>query len=216
MKPYTPSTPLYVETSGPEGALTILFLHGGGGAGWMWKPVTRYLPDYRCLAVDLPEHGKSRQIGPFSMALAAEKAAEVIRSRGGKAVVVGLSEGAQVTVQMLASCPELVEKAVISSALLRPIPGTGLLANPSLLRWTHKLMIAPFRKNEFWIRLNMKYSAGIPEQYYPQFKVDFQEMDEDGFANLMVANQRFRLPPGLERANAPALVVVGKKEYAAM
>jgi pimeloyl-ACP methyl ester carboxylesterase len=32
----------------------------------------------------------------------------------------------------------------------------------------------------------------------------------------MVANQSFRLPPGLERATAPTLVIAGQKEYAGM
>lgn len=62
----------------------------------------------------------------------------------------------------------------------------------------------------------MKYAAGVPETYYPQFKQDFQETSESAFANLMIANQRFRLPNGLQKAQCPALVVVGSKEYRAM
>ena len=63
--------------------------------------------------------GKSRAIAAFSLDLAAEKVADVIRehAHGGKASMVGLSEGAQVTVQLLAIAPELVEKAIISSAV---------------------------------------------------------------------------------------------------
>ena len=33
---------------------------------------------------------------------------------------------------------------------------------------------------------------------------------------MMVTNLRFRLPSGLEKANVPVLVVVGKKEYKQM
>jgi pimeloyl-ACP methyl ester carboxylesterase len=210
--------PLFTTSSGPTGAPAIVFLHGGGSGGWMWQEVIKYLPDYHCLMPDLPEHGQSRSVGPFSMLLAAEKTAALIRNQvpAGKAVVVGLSEGAQVTVQLLASSPELVERAVISSALLRPIPGTGWMANRNLLQWTHRLTVQPFKNSEMWIRLNMKHAAGIPEQYYVQFKKDFQEMDEKAFANLMLANQRFRLPVGLEHANCPTLIVVGEKEYSAM
>ncbi|MCL4531738.1 MAG: hypothetical protein M1582_00855 [Actinobacteria bacterium] len=33
---------LYVRSSGPDSAPTILFLHGGGVGGWSWEPgVTR-------------------------------------------------------------------------------------------------------------------------------------------------------------------------------
>jgi pimeloyl-ACP methyl ester carboxylesterase len=151
------------------------------------------------------------------MKFAAEKVAEVIRDRaGGKAIVAGLSEGAQVLVQLLADAPEMVEKAFISSALLRPIPGTGWASSPAMLRWSYRVSIPPFRNNDGWIRLNMKYAAGIPEQYYAQFKKDFQEMTESNFVDLMAANQTFRLPSGLEKAAAPALVVTGQKEYGAM
>ncbi len=41
-------------------------------------------------------------------------------------------------------------------------------------------------------------------------------MTESGFVNLMVANQRFRLPANLDRVSAPTLVVTGSKEYAVM
>ncbi len=209
---------LFFQSSGPASAPTIVFLHGGGVSGWMWQPVIERLPEYHCLAVDLPEQGGSRDIGPFSMALAAEKVGEVIRgqTRGGRATVVGLSEGAQVTVQLLASAPELVERAVVSSALLRPAPGAGMLNSPGMLAWTYRLSVTPFKNSDFWIRLNMKYAAAVPEQFYPQFKQEFRAMTESGFVNLMLANQRYRLPAGLEKAAAPTLIIAGTKEYAPM
>jgi pimeloyl-ACP methyl ester carboxylesterase len=74
----------------------------------MWQPVIKQLPEYHCLAPDQPEHGGSRQIGPCSMELSAEKVSDLIRdpARGGKACLVGLSEGAQITVQLLATAPK--------------------------------------------------------------------------------------------------------------
>lgn len=214
----THSTSLAYQTSGPMDAPPIIFLHAGGVGGWMWAPVMERLPDYYCLAPDQPEHGGSRRIAPFSMSLAAEKVAGLIHAQTprGVASVVGLSEGAQVAVQLLATYPETVDKALISSALLRPLPGMGVLGSPAILRWTYRLMVAPFKRWEAWIRLNMKYSAGIPAEYYPQFKADFQSMTEAEFVNLMLANQRFRLPPGLERVASPVLVVAGRHEHLAM
>lgn len=209
---------LFSESFGPENAPSIVFLHGGGAGGWMWQPVIQRLPEFHCLTPDQPEHGGSRAVAPFSMKLAAEKTAELIaaRAHGGKAVVVGLSEGAQIAVQLMADAPECVEKAVISSALLQPIPGLGWVNSLGLLRWMYRMSIPPFRNNDGWIRLNMKYSAGIPAEYFAQFKKDFQDMTEDEFVNLMLANQGFRLPAGLEKASAPALVLAGKHEYLTM
>ena len=64
--------------------------------------------------------------------------------------------------------------------------------------------------------MNMKYATGIPNEYFSEFKNDFQHMSEAEFINLMVANQRFRLPEGLGQVTIPALVIAGKNEYPAM
>lgn len=210
--------PLAFKEYHTEKPISILFLHGGGVGGWMWQPVVHLLPEYHCIVPDLPGQGESIAAGPFSMALAAEKCSELVslRAHGSTAVVVGLSEGAQVAVQMLAAAPESVSRAMISSALLLPIPGGKAYANPKLLaslyRWS---MSASFHK-DWWIRLNMKYSAGIPSQFFPQFKENFLGMTQDAFVNLMHANQTFRLPPGVEQFAKPVLIVYGRHEYKAM
>lgn len=213
-----PASSLVYQTFGPNNGPTIIFLHGGGVGWWMWLPVIKQLPEYHCLAPDQPEHGGSRPLAPFSMALAAEKTAELIRQQahGGKACVVGLSEGAQITVQLLAAAPEVVEKAFVSSAILRPIPGMGWASSRPMLAWSHRLFITPFKNADWWIRLNMKYAAGVPDEFYPYFKKDFQELSEVEYVNLMTANQAFRLPAGLEKATAPTLAIAGQKEYPAM
>ena len=208
---------LYVQESGPAIAPTVVFLHGGGGAGWMWRPQIEQLGDYHCLVPDLPEHGQSVNEKPFTIQLTAERIAELIRARthNGRAHVVGLSEGAQITVALLEIAPEQVDHAIVSSALVRPIPGGGLLT-PRLIALAYRWSVTPFKNNAWWIRLNMKYAAGLPDKYYPQFSQTFRELTESGFTNVMIENQRFRLPPGLDRVKAPTLIVVGKREYAAM
>jgi pimeloyl-ACP methyl ester carboxylesterase len=202
----------------PEKETTLLFLHGGGAAGWMWQPVIEHMPEYHCLVPDLPEHGESAGVKPFSMLLAAEKCAELVRLRAheGKAVVVGLSEGAQVAVQMLASAPDCIDRAMISSALLLPMPGAKMVSSPRLLAAAFRWSIPPFRNVDWWIRLNMKYAAGIPEAFYLKFKSNFQTMTEGQFVNLMVANQTFRLPAELEKVQAQVMVICGKHEYHAI
>jgi pimeloyl-ACP methyl ester carboxylesterase len=218
-KDKTMPEPLKYSSYGGSNARTILFLHGGGVAGWMWNSVVARLPDFHCLVPDLPEHGLSMEIRPFTMELAADLAVQLVREQahGGKAVVVGLSEGAQVAVQMLATAPEVFEAAMVSSALLLPLPAVyQWLYSPRLLAWTFQLSIPPFRNSEWWMRLNMKYAAAIPDDFYPQYRQNFQTMTEGQFVNLMLANQRFRMPGHLEQVSVPTLVVSGRKEYAAV
>jgi pimeloyl-ACP methyl ester carboxylesterase len=208
---------LYIQETGSTAAPTIVFLHGGGGAGWMWQPQLESLKDFHCLVPDLPEQGQSLAEKPFSISGSANLIADLIRTRahGSKAFVVGLSEGAQITVAMLSNYSELVERAIVSSALVRSIPGAGWLT-PGLIAFSYRWSVTPFKNNDWWIRLNMKYAAGVPEKYYPHFRQSFQTLTEEGFTNGMLENQRFRIPAGLGRAQTPTLIVCGKNEYSAM
>ncbi len=208
---------LHVQGTGPSGAPTIVFLHGGGGAGWMWQPQVEQLTDYHCLVPDLPEQGQSIGVKPFTMPGAASQVAELIRTRahGGKAHLVGLSLGAQLTTLLLSTVPELVDHAIISSALLRPIAGSWLM-RPWLLKATFWSTVTPFKRSDSYTRLNMRMAGGVPDRYFPQFRSDFRAMTAQGFADFMVAGMNFRLPPGLERVTTPVLVVVAQKEYKAM
>lgn len=91
---------LYVQEFGPTGAPTVVFLHGGGVAGWMWQPQIEQLNDFHCLVPDLPEQGQSVDEKPFTIQDSAERIAELIqlRAHNGKSHVVGLSQGAQIIV----------------------------------------------------------------------------------------------------------------------
>ena len=209
---------LYTLETGNPGNTTIVFLHGGGAASWMWREqVKAFSPDYHVLVPDLPEQGQSTNVGPYSTEKAADLVAELIQAKahGGKAHVVGLSEGAQVTVALLARAPDVIDHAVVSSALLRPMPGSWMYTR-GVVAISHRWFIEPFKNNDWWIRLNMKYAAGIPEAYFPEFRHSFRTATESGTTNMLYCGMSFRMPPGLEKANVPVLVVVGKKEYKQM
>ena len=207
---------LYTQSTGNPTGSTILFLHGGGGGGWMWQPQIDALKnEYHLLAPDLPEHGRSAEIKPFTIADSAAHVAELIRMRahGGKAHVVGLSEGAQVAVALLAAAPELVDHAVISSALVREMFGMSWFGAGVWAAMYRS--IEPLNKYAWWARLNMR-SNGVPERFLPEMLETYKTLTADAFAHVIVENQKFRLPAGLEKVTAPTLVVGGRKEYKAM
>jgi len=210
---------LFVHEDGPHDAPTIVFLHGGGGAGWMWKPQIEALRDtYHILVPDLPGQGRSTDTGAFSMPAAAEQVARLIRerSRGGPVHLVGLSEGAQVVVQLLAREPDIAQSAIVSSAMVRPLRGSSAMSSPGVLRWAYRASVAPLRNADWWIRWNMRSAAGVPDEYFGEFRESFRTLSEDGFVDLMVANQSFRLPEGLGAVSARVLAVCGAGEYEAM
>src|SRR5260370_32598859 len=95
--------PLYVHQAGRADAASIVFLHGLGLSGAMWQPQFQRLPGYQCLAPDLPEHGKSAELGPFSLKDASRRVAELIRETTltCRAHVAGLPIGGPATPTML-------------------------------------------------------------------------------------------------------------------
>ncbi|HVM70450.1 MAG TPA: alpha/beta fold hydrolase [Anaerolineales bacterium] len=207
---------LYSANYGDPARPTILFLHGGGGGGWMWQPqVDALKQDYHLLVPDLPEHGRSAGIKPFTISGSVELIADLIRTQtlSGKAHVVGLSEGAQITVALLAAAPELMERAIVSSALVLPMPGMNWFGAAT---WKMAYRsIEPLNKYVWWARLNMR-SNGIPPQYLQETLETYKTLTADAFAHIIVENQKFRLPVGLERIHIPTLVVGGSKEYKVM
>jgi pimeloyl-ACP methyl ester carboxylesterase len=101
-----------LRATGPEDAPAVVLLHGGGVGGWSWDPVLPHLAAYRCLVPDLPGHGSSRSADPFTMRGAADAVGALIRARApaGRAHVVGLSLGAQVGIELLATSPSVVRR----------------------------------------------------------------------------------------------------------
>jgi pimeloyl-ACP methyl ester carboxylesterase len=211
--------PIYFEENSSKNPETLIFLHGGGAGAWMWRKTVQLLPDFHCLVPDLPEHDHSADIKPFTMNGAALAVADLIRqhAHGGKAHVVGLSLGAQVGVEMLKTAAEVLKSGFLSSPIMKPMPGTSLgFYSEGVMRWSHRLFMKPLDHWDWWIRLNMKYAAGIPAEYFPESKRIFQTMSEDAWTHIMMAGMTFRMPAGLENVKTRTLVAAGKSEYGSM
>jgi len=98
--------------------------------------------------------------------------------------------------------------------ILYPLPGAGLLS-PRALALTFNLFVAPFQSSDWYIRLNRRGNA-IPEQYFNEVREDTRRMTADSFTHMILENQRFRMPAGLDQVQVPALVVAGQRELAIM
>ncbi|MGY4711360.1 alpha/beta fold hydrolase [Mycolicibacterium sp. CBM1] len=196
---------LFVRESGPVDGPTIVFLHGGLLSGWTWKPVVERLQQYHCLVPDLPQYGKSFHQGPFEMGRAADAIGELIRSRAtaGRAHLVGYSLGAQVGVQLLASQPQLVNRAVLSSTFVNTMPAVhltrclaGLLARIPWFRWA---MI-----DRFWDERH----AAENGDYLDDARLNSGAQ----LAHIAVASAGFTRPEGIDECGVPALFVTGGEE----
>jgi pimeloyl-ACP methyl ester carboxylesterase len=201
---------MYVQEVGPAGAPTIVLLHGGGVGGWMWRDTVAALPEVHLLVPDMPEQGKSQDTGLFSIAGTARLVADLIveRAHGGKAFVAGLSLGAQVTVALLGSRPDVVLGAFASGTLVRPVAGVRLV-NAMIP------LYMPMRNARWLVRANMK-ALEIPDEFESDFARETAALTTASYRRIGVENAAFRIPPGLRSAACPVLITVGEREMKVM
>ena len=202
---------LYLKETGNDNPETIVFLHGGALGGWMWDKQLEAFKDYHCLVPDLPEHGKSSEIKPFTIKNAADDILDLIRNRahGGKAHVVGISLGAQIAVEMLSKSPEIIDHVLISGTLVRRIPATDFLLK--LLNYTIKAYM-PIKDTDFLIKANIR-SYNFPKEYFKTLKEATKSISSDSLNRILHENMLFKIPEGLEKVNNPVLIIAGEKEY---
>src|SRR2546423_7702887 len=128
---------------GPPDSPAIVFLHGAI-VGGIWGPQIERLRDrYRCIAVDLPGHGRLAS-EHFSFDLAVDTTREAIdEAAGGRAVVVGLSLGGYVGMTFAARYPDRVRGLVVADASLEPlgVAALGVLAYGWSLRWLPRSLV---------------------------------------------------------------------------
>ncbi len=195
---------LYVHQSGSPDAPAIVFLHGAGLSGSMWQPQFDRLPDYYCLAPDLPEQGRSSQIGPFRLEDAAIDVAAVIRQRvpSGRAHVIGHSLGGAVALTLLRLAPEVVDYMMVSGT-------SAKLGNVLSALSYASSYIYPLLPAETLVSSLMKQWR-IPEAYREMLRNDLVLTTTPTFVKHYTnALCSLELP---EEATSPLLVVTGSQE----
>jgi pimeloyl-ACP methyl ester carboxylesterase len=150
------------DTDGPGDGPSIVFVHGTRLSRTMWRAQMDDLRDtYRVVALDLPGHGRLAD-RPFTVAGAADEVADAIETAaGGHAVVVGLSLGGYVAMDLAARRPELIRGLVLSGATTEPV---GALATPYLaLAWVMDRFNGPALEalNAWFFRT--RFGPGIAE-----------------------------------------------------
>jgi pimeloyl-ACP methyl ester carboxylesterase len=114
---------VYVHESGTGGSPAVVFNHGGGPSGAMWRDhMDRLGSQFHCLAPDLPGFGRSNRLAPISLSETADLVAELIAARvpARRAHIVGLSYGGSVVLALLDRHPEVLDRVVIDGACVLP------------------------------------------------------------------------------------------------
>ena len=197
---------LYVAQTGTPDASAVVFLHGVGASGWMWEQQTAGLADFDCLNVDLPGHGKSKDIPWVSLADCADQVAALIRTRAskGRAHLVGLSLGGYVALVLLERHADVADHVVIS----------GVTAAP----WPNRIFLKP----QIWLLTRLmkrRRLVGMQAKALrlsPASQADFTEnllaMSGDTYRRIAEEAAAFRVPDALRSVETPTLITAGSRE----
>ncbi|MGL4733640.1 MAG: 2-succinyl-6-hydroxy-2,4-cyclohexadiene-1-carboxylate synthase, partial [Enterovibrio sp.] len=96
---------LAYSLQGKVGAPTFIFLHGFLGSSSDWQSVIAQLPQFCCIALDLPGHGRSRHIQADDFATVCDLIARTLAQclpSGAPSYLVGYSLGARLAMLLLA------------------------------------------------------------------------------------------------------------------
>lgn len=201
---------MFYKEYGDKDRPMMVFLHGGGVSGWMWRKQIEHFSDYYCVVPDLPEHGRSHA-EVFGMESCAEAVLELIDQLAGDqpVIVVGFSLGAQVVVEMLSRRSERIDYAMINSALVVPQLHMVKWLAPSI-----KLTFPLIQRRAF-AKLQSKtlyVSAEDFEQYFEESK----QITPEGLIRVLTENMSYRMPSSFAEASTRILVTVGEKEKGMM
>ncbi|MGV8896293.1 MAG: alpha/beta fold hydrolase [Rhodoglobus sp.] len=127
---------IHTIDAGTDPAETIVFLHGGNVAGWMWGQQIPAFTDYRVLVPDLPGFGASNDLAWLSLEATADDLAHQIPDG---AHIVGLSLGSSVALHLAARHPQKVASLFLASAQVQqPARRHVVMGRIMMLLWNQR------------------------------------------------------------------------------
>lgn len=200
-------TGLNVSESGDRGRPTVVLLHGVGNDGSMWTDLMASLPEYHCLAPDLPGHGRSRSIAWRSRGDSAWLVAELIRQRAtdGRAHVIGLSLGGSIALELLATRQDVLDHVIVDgcAAIRSRLAGPIKLGVSAVSRF---LRFAPVA------RLIGRTFGVTPGESLEAFAAQMRAVDPRSFRRAFADANNMTLSRALLTAPCRTLLVAGERE----
>jgi len=196
-----------VHEGGDPAGETVVFLHGGNVAGWMWGMQLPEFEDFRQLVPDLPGFGESNHEPWLSIADAADGIAAMIAERApGGAHLVGLSLGSSVALEVAARHPDLVRSLFLASAQVTPPRRLSMVLARAMLRF--------WEQRGFWTSLARSYGLrGEDADLFVETGLGIRRATA-----LAIYDEVCRGVPAetLARVTAPVIAVAGGRDSSAI
>ncbi|XP_017218695.1 protein PHYLLO, chloroplastic isoform X10 [Daucus carota subsp. sativus] len=207
----------------------VVFLHGFLGTSEEWIPVMEAISGFsRCIAFDLPGHGKSKievdtvtepaKEHIFSIEAVSDIICELLSSiNAPKVTLVGYSMGARVALYMALRCVDMVEGAVVISGSpgLKDEPARNIRRMKddsracSLTSYGLKCFLDTWYAGDLWnsLRCHPNFKAIVTSR--------MRHNDVHGLAKVLSDLSVGRQPPlweDLKHCKSPLLLIVGEKD----
>ena len=198
---------LSFNESSNRGAEAIVFIHGGGISSRMWSGVLEELSEFHCLAPDLPGHGNSIELRPFTLEGSVEGISRLIQDQipSGITRVVAFSVGVPVAIELGNRYPDRIKMSFLSG----PTPKMGRVTSVLMNAISRPVLSLLGERQRARMVAN---SMGLSDEVVQAFHDDLNKISAGLVTeiNNVVASQGDPL-----QGSPPAVVLVGEKEFGA-
>src|SRR5687767_8966402 len=189
-------------------APVILLIHGSGVNARCWIEQIHGVKAARVLALDLPGHGESEDVGPASIERHADVAAAFLSALGAaRAIAVGHSLGGAVALALAARHAAVVDGLVLLSTCAR-LPSSG-----TRTPWLLPFVSGPLRSAMFFTTAQaLLFAASAPPEAVRLGMHELRACRAETLATDMAMSRSMDFTAVAGTLRVPALVLCGSRD----
>ncbi len=197
---------LFKETPN-KGLPTIILLHGGGLSWWSLQKITNLLEDdFHVVTPIIDGHGEDAEQPFVSIEDSASKVISYIDTQlNGKVFALGgLSLGGQIVTEILSQRKDIVDYAIIESALVLPLKTAKLMAPLNM-------MYFGLIKQRWFSKIQAR-SLGVPPEMFELYYRDSSRISKQTLIAITLSNGNYDLKSSIADTKAKVLIIAGDRE----